>query len=73
MEHSICQKLEAKKTQAQKLILQLDALSPLKTLIRGYSIISSKEGKIIKNITKLKQGDEIQIRMQDGEAKAKIL
>ena len=72
MEYHIKQKLEKEKGQAQKLMLQLDALSPLKTLTRGYAIVSAK-GKIVKKVEQLKAGEEIKICMQDGEKDAKIL
>ena len=72
MEHSITQKLEKKKANLQKVILQLDTLSPLKTLARGYGIIYKGESRV-KEIADLKPQDEISIRLQDGEAKAKII
>ena len=72
IEHSITQKLQQEKSKAQNLILKLDSLSPLKTLARGYGIIS-KNGVIIKSKNQLKVDDEISIKMQDGETKAKII
>ena len=72
MEYSIMQKLQTEKANTKNLILKLDALSPLKTLARGYSIVL-KQGKAVKSIKELKQEDEIEIRMQDGKTKAKIV
>lgn len=72
MEHSILQKLQTEKANFQKLVLQLDTLSPLKTLARGYGIVY-KQGNRVKSITDLKAKDEISIRLQDGEAKATII
>lgn len=51
----------------------LDALSPLKTLVRGYSIIENDKGKIIKSKKDLKKNDEISITLSDGKVEAKIL
>ena len=51
---------------------RLYALSPLKTLTRGYSIIE-KEGKIVKSSKDLKTGEEIRIKLVDGENRAKII
>ena len=62
---------EAEKSFIEQ-ITKLDALSPLKTLTRGYSIIE-KENKLIKSSKELTSGDEVQIRLIDGEKKAKIL
>lgn len=53
------------------LISKLDSLSPLKTLTRGYSIVQ-KEDKIIKSKEDLKAGDEINIRLIDGQINAEI-
>ena len=61
-----------KKGNAMKLIAKLDALSPLKTLIRGYSIVSLN-GKSIKSAKDLNKDDEVELRLSDGSAKAKIL
>ena len=72
MEHSMMQKLQTQKANFQKLVLQLDTLSPLKTLARGYGIVY-KQGARVKNITDLKEKDEILIRLQDGEAKATVI
>ena len=43
MEHSILQKLQIEKSNFQKIVLQLDTLSPLKILARGYGIIYKEE------------------------------
>ena len=72
MEYSIMQKLQKEKANTQKLILKLDTLSPLKTLARGYSIVL-KQKKVIKSVKELNKEDEIQIRMQDGLTKAKVI
>lgn len=61
-----------KKGNAMKLIAKLDALSPLKTLMRGYSIVSLN-GKSIKSAKALNKDDEVELRLSDGSAKAKIL
>ena len=62
----------AKKNKYLNIIEKLDALSPLKTLIRGYSI-TEKNGKIIKSSKELKENDDIKLRFVDGEVKAKVL
>lgn len=71
MENIITQKLQNKKANLQELVIQLDTLSPLKTLARGYSIIY-KEGTRVKKTTDLKPQDKITIRLQDGETRAVV-
>ena len=72
IEHSVTKILQFKKSKAKELILKLDSLSPLKTLARGYGIIS-KNGTIVKSVTQLSKDDEISIKMKDGETKAKVI
>ena len=49
----------------------LDALSPLKTLARGYTV-ASVEGKTVASIKQLKKDDILDIRFADGRAVAQI-
>ncbi len=44
----------------------LDALSPLKVLSRGYSMVSGTHG-VIKSARDLQPGDEIKVTLADGE------
>ena len=43
-----------------------NALSPLATLDRGYSIAQNQSGKIIKSASELKPGDSFKLTMSDG-------
>ena len=52
-------------------ITKLDALSPLKTLTRGYSVVEFT-GKAVKSINEVKKDDNISIRLEDGYLGAKI-
>lgn len=67
----ILKKKEAEKN-FQTQISKLDALSPLKTLARGFSI-TQKDGKMIKSSKKLQVNDEINIVFLDGNKYAKII
>ena len=68
----ITNKLKSEKIKEIELISKLDALSPLKTVTRGYSIVQKDNG-IVKSSKDLKKGDEINIRFSDGNTNAKIL
>lgn len=52
-------------------ISKLDALSPLRTLVRGYSVIECT-GKVVKTAKELNVEDIIKIKMQDGNVKAVV-
>lgn len=72
LENLINTKNEKEKKRYVELVAKLDTLSPLKTLMRGYSI-AEKEGKIVKSIEELKKDDNIDIRLTDGKVQAKVL
>lgn len=69
IENGIKVKHEKEKTKYIELIAKLDALSPLKTLYRGYSI-TEKNNKVIKSKEELKTNDLIEIRFIDGKKEA---
>lgn len=54
------------------IVSRLDALSPLKTLSRGYAIIE-KENNIVKSYNDLKDGDIVKLILTDGKKDAKII
>ena len=72
LQSQIENKIKIEKQEAIKLISKMDALSPLKTLTRGYSI-TSKDELVIKSVKDIEKNDEIDLRYIDGLAKAKIL
>lgn len=72
MEYRINNTVKDKKTKMLENISKLDALSPLKTLTRGYSI-TEHEGKIINSSKVLKEGDKIVLKFSDGENNAEII
>ena len=71
LEAGIKIKSEKEKNKYIELVAKLDALSPLKTLSRGYSI-TEKEGKTIKSKDELIKGDKIDLRFIDGRKSAII-
>ncbi len=72
LENSIKIKQKEEKTKYIELVAKLDALSPLKTLTRGYSV-TLREGKVVKSSNSLNPGDEIDLKFIDGDVKAEIL
>lgn len=48
-------------------ISKLDALSPLKTLTRGYSVVENKERKVIKSVKDVKKDDKLNLTLVDGK------
>lgn len=52
---------------------RLDALSPLKVLGRGYSIARIESGEILKDASRLKLGDTLTVRPEQGEAVCQVV
>ena len=73
LQNSILLKIKEDKTKFVKEVAKLDALSPLKTLTRGYSIISKQDGRIAKEVKDLSQGEKVSIRLSDGSVDAQVL
>ncbi|MBR6524315.1 MAG: exodeoxyribonuclease VII large subunit [Clostridia bacterium] len=64
--------LERKAQQLKMAAAGLDALSPLAVLSRGYSIAFGKEGKPLKSVKDVEMGDNITIKLGDGEVGAEV-
>lgn len=54
------------------LTAKLDAMSPLKVLTRGYSMISGEDGSLIRSVKQTKITDQVTILLSDGKMKATI-
>lgn len=61
-----------KEANYSKIVSRLDTLSPLKTLSRGYCL-AENNGNIVKKSTDIASGDELDLRFQDGQRRAKVL
>ena len=54
------------------LAASLEAMSPLRVLTRGYSIVSDREGNCLHSVSQLGVGDEIRLRLSDGSADCRV-
>lgn len=62
IQHLICNK----QLQLENTSRALNAVSPLNTLGRGYAI-ATQQNNIVKSVQRLKIGDQIRIRLSDGQ------
>lgn len=62
---AIKQMIKGHASNANKLVAELNALSPLSVLARGYSAVY-KTNKVITSALDVNQGDHLDIRFQDG-------
>ena len=72
MQHSIETLLSQRKAKAELLTHKMQALSPLAVLERGYSIVTDKNGNVIKSVSGVSAGDDISIKLSDGRILADV-
>ena len=68
---SIQKRLTALESSLEKNVILLEGLSPLKTISRGYTIVSNND-IIIRSADELKENDRINIRFSNSSADVKI-
>lgn len=64
--------IEGARGEFSILAQKLNALSPLSVLSRGYSVVD-KGGEVVRSKSQLSSGDEIKIRLTDGDIKARVV
>ena len=62
---------ELKSAELKAKISALDNLSPTKIMMRGYSLVY-KDEKLIHSVSELKTGDNISVKLHDGEIEAAV-
>lgn len=72
LENNYYEKLGAQRMLLQKEVEKLEALSPLKVLSRGYSIVK-KDKKLIISSQDIQPDDTLDIKFATGSAKCKVI
>lgn len=65
--------IENDRRNIENLAENLNTLSPLSTLKRGFSIISDKVGQRVKSVEEVEEGQKMDITLEDGRLEVKIL
>ena len=60
------------KSRLHRLQLQLQALSPVSILERGYALVFDSSGKLVKSTAQVRIGDEISARLAQGTFTARV-
>lgn len=55
-----------------KAVTHLEAVSPLSTLARGYSVTTAADGKVLKQAKQVKTGDMLTTRLADGWVESEV-
>jgi exodeoxyribonuclease VII large subunit len=64
--------LAGSQSQTDRLAAQLDALSPLKVLGRGYAVPISESGHVLKRRSDFITGEPFRLRVADGDVGARV-
>jgi exodeoxyribonuclease VII large subunit len=52
---------------------QLDALSPLRVLARGYAVAFDERGRALTRAAQARPGERLRVRLHEGELEAEVL
>jgi len=69
---NIRQRLGGTRERFGAAITHLEAVSPLATLARGYSVTTSPAGEVLKKTTQVKTGDRLTTRLNDGWVESEV-
>ncbi len=65
-------RLHSHRAHLDTLAAKLTAASPQNALDRGFALVSTKDGKLARNASALRPGDELRIRLAHGEIGAEV-
>jgi exodeoxyribonuclease VII large subunit len=66
-------RLQLQRAQMAGLRSRLQALNPLAVLERGFAVVSRPDGSLVRSVSQVKAGDEIQVQVADGKFSADII
>ena len=64
--------LAGQKQRFIHLTAKLDALSPLKVLARGYSVVLTSDGRVVQRAGQVQIGDQVDIKLHQGSFTASV-
>ena len=65
-------KMELRRGQLGSLAGRLEALSPLKTLGRGYAICSDEQGRVVRSAQQVSTGDAVHVALYQGRLLCRV-
>jgi len=64
--------LHRRRSQTERLAVQLDALSPLRVLGRGYAVARAEDGRVLKQKADFVSDQSFHLRVSDGDVRARV-
>lgn len=72
LQHHATQRLKDGRKDWQALSEQLQALSPLAVLQRGYSLTVQENGQTLRSVTQIQPGQRLRIQLPDGDVETRV-
>ncbi len=69
---SLAHRLQLQVEKLSGMDRRLNALNPLAILKRGYAVVEQSDGRLIRHTSQVAPGDQVTIRVSDGEFKAEV-
>jgi exodeoxyribonuclease VII large subunit len=72
LESVLARQIERPRSDLQRLAAQLDALSPLRVLERGYGVARDSDGRVLRRRADFTPGRPFNLRVTDGDVSARV-
>ncbi|EHC61483.1 Exodeoxyribonuclease 7 large subunit, partial [Salmonella enterica subsp. enterica serovar Johannesburg str. S5-703] len=76
LEYSLTENIRSRLSEQRErfgnAVTHLEAVSPLATLARGYTVSTTTDGKVLKKIKQVKAGDIMTTRLEDGWLESEV-
>jgi exodeoxyribonuclease VII large subunit len=69
---ALAHRLQLQRAQMAGLHSRLQALNPLAVLERGFAVVSRPDGSLVRSVSQVKVGAEIQVQVADGKFSADV-
>jgi exodeoxyribonuclease VII large subunit len=73
LQRGVQQQLRGAASRLSHLSQLLDSVSPLATLIRGYSILRDEHGAVVRDADSVREGSQLDARLARGELRLQVL
>ncbi|MEY3038630.1 MAG: hypothetical protein RL143_1197, partial [Pseudomonadota bacterium] len=67
------EQIERKRLLLAKQVAQLDAISPLATLQRGYALVTTESGEVIRDSSQLTVDQNVKVQVKNGRFSATVI
>ena len=72
MQAALGRLVEEQRGRVERRAAQLEALSPLRVLARGYGVAQDRDGRVLKRVADFPPGSSFRLRVSDGTVPARV-